>query len=88
MTEVFMVLLDANILADVFIHLTGGQSKFEFLSSQGGASSDQSTAKQSINFDEFPIAQVSISSADMTAHENRLQQIEADNKLTTLWNES
>jgi hypothetical protein len=24
----------------------------------------------------------------MTAHENRLQQIEADNKLTTLWNQS
>ena len=81
-------LLDANILADVFIHLTGGQSKFEFMSSQGGSSSDESNAKQSVNFDQFPIAQVSISNEDMTAHENRLQQIEADNKLTTLWNQS
>ena len=26
-------LLDANILADVYIHLTGGQSKFEFMTS-------------------------------------------------------
>ena len=81
-------LLDANILADVFIHLTGGQSKFEFMSSQGESALDESTAKQSVNFDEFPIAQVSISNDDMTAHENRLQQIEADNKLTTLWNQS
>ena len=81
-------LLDANILADVFIHLTGGQSKFEFMSSHGGASADKSTAKQPVNFKEFPIAQVSISSEDVTAHESRLKQIEADNKLTTLWNQS
>ena len=58
------------------------------MSSQGGASSDESAVKQSVNFDEFPIAQVSISSEDMTAHESRLQQIEADNELTTLWNQS
>jgi hypothetical protein len=58
------------------------------MSSQGGSALDESTAKQSVNFDEFPIAQVSISNDDMTAHENRLQQIEADNKLTTLWNQS
>ena len=58
------------------------------MSSQGGSSSDKSDTKQSVNLDEFPIAQVSISNEDMTAHENRLQQIEADNKLTTLWNQS
>jgi hypothetical protein len=58
------------------------------MSSQGGSSSDNSDTKQSVNFDEFPIAQISISNEDMTAHENRLQQIEADNKLTTLWNQS
>jgi len=81
-------LLDANILADVFIHLTGGQSKFEFMSSQGGSSSNESATKKPVNFDEFPVAQVSISSEDMTAHESRLKQIEADNKLTTLWNQS
>ena len=58
------------------------------MSSQGGSSSGESNTKQSVNLDEFPIAQVSISNEDMTAHENRLQQIEADNKLTTLWNQS
>ena len=35
-------LLDANILADVFIHLTGGQSKFEFMGSDLGGSYNDS----------------------------------------------
>jgi len=81
-------LLDANILADVFIHLTGGQSKFEFLSTQGNDSSKDSSAKNSINFDELPIAKISLSSNDMAAHESRLKQIESDNELTAIWNQS
>jgi len=78
-------LLDANILADVFIHLTGGQSKFEFLSTQGNDSSKDSSLKNSINFDELPIAKISLSSNDMAAHE---RQIESDNELTAVWNQS
>jgi DNA polymerase-3 subunit epsilon len=81
-------LLDANILADVFIHLTGGQSKFEFLSTQGNDSSKDSSVKNSINFDELPIAKISLSSNDMAAHESRLKQIESDNELTAVWNQS
>ena len=81
-------LVDAQILADVFVRLTGGQSKFEFMSSQGGSSSGESNIKQPVNFDEFPVVQVPISDDDITAHKNRLQQIEADNKLITLWNQS
>jgi DNA polymerase-3 subunit epsilon len=81
-------LLDANILADVFMHLTGGQSKFEFLSSQGDSSSEDSAAKKLINFDELPITKVSLTANDMKAHENRLKQIESDNKLTAIWNQS
>ena len=81
-------LLDANILADVFMHLTGGQSKFEFLSSQGDSSSEDSAAKKLINFDELPIAKISLTADDMKAHESRLKQIESDNKLTAIWNQS
>ena len=81
-------LLDANILADVFMHLTGGQSKFEFLSTQGNDSFKDSSAKNSINFDELPIAKISLSSNDMAAHESRLKQIESDNELTAVWNQS
>ena len=79
-------LVDAQILADVFIHLTGGQSKFEFISTQSGASNDSAIDKF-IDLDKFPISAVSISNEEVTAHENRLKQIESDNKLTTLWNQ-
>jgi len=81
-------LLDANILADVFMHLTGGQSKFEFSSSQGDSSSEDSAAKKLINFDELPIAKISLTANDVKAHESRLKQIESDNKLTAIWNQS
>ena len=81
-------LLDANILADVFMHLTGGQSKFEFLSAQGDASSKDSKAKNAINFAELPIAKISLSADDITAHKSRLTQIESDNELTAIWNQS
>ena len=81
-------LKDANILADVFMHLTGGQSKFEFLSSQKDSSSEDSSAKKLINFDELPIAKISLTANDMKAHESRLKQIESDNELTAVWNQS
>ena len=81
-------LLDANILADVFMHLTGGQSKFEFLSSQGDASTEDLKTKNAINFAELPMAKISISASDITAHESRLKQIESDNELTAIWNQS
>ena len=81
-------LLDANILADVFMHLTGGQSKFEFSSSQGDSSSEDSAEKKLINFDELPIAKISLTANDVKAHESRLKQIESDNKLTAIWNQS
>jgi hypothetical protein len=80
--------LDANILADVFMHLTGGQSKFEFLSSQGDASTEDLKTKNAINFAELPMAKISLSASDITAHESRLKQIESDNELTAIWNES
>ena len=81
-------LLDANILADVFMHLTGGQSKFEFLSSQGDASTEDLMTKNAINFAELPMAKISLSASDITAHESRLKQIESDNELTAIWNQS
>ena len=80
-------LLDANILADVFIHLTGGQSKFDFISSQGTSAKDQASRK-AIDFDRFPITPVSVSEEEAMSHESRLKQIEKDNNVTTLWNQS
>lgn len=80
-------LLDANILADVFIHLTGGQSKFDFMSSEQAQSAKDQSLRQAIDFNNFPITQVSVSDEEAASHESRLQDIEKDNNLTTLWNQ-
>ena len=68
-------LLDANILADVYIHLTGGQSKFEFISSSTTSNIDTDTGNLSIDFKKFPISKVKISKEDMIANDQRMQEI-------------
>ena len=68
-------LLDANILADVYIHLTGGQSKFEFISSNTSSNTDTNTSNLSVDFKKFPISNVKISKEDMIANDQRMQEI-------------
>ena len=68
-------LLDANILADVYIHLTGGQSKFEFISSSTTSNIDTDTSNLSIDFKKFPISKVKISKEDLIANDQRMQEI-------------
>ena len=58
-------LLDANILADVYIHLTGGQSKFEFMSSNMNSNSDSEVSELSIDLDQYPIPKIAVSQEDM-----------------------
>ena len=68
-------LLDANILADVYIHLTGGQSKFEFTSSNTTSNTDTNTSNLRFDFKKFPISKVKISKKDMIANDQRMQEI-------------
>ena len=68
-------LLDANILADVYIHLTGGQSKFEFISSNASSNTDTNTSNLSVDFKKFPISKVKISKEDMIANDKRIEEI-------------
>ena len=68
-------LLDANILADVYIHLTGGQSKFEFVSSNTTYNSDINHSDSSIDLKKFKISRVKISKEDMIANDQRMQEI-------------
>ena len=68
-------LLDANILADVYIHLTGGQSKFEFMSSNMNSNSDSEVSELSIDLDKYPIPKVVVSQEDMLANDQRVAAI-------------
>ena len=68
-------LLDANILADVYMRITGGQSKFEFISSNTTSNKDRNTSNLSVDFKKFPITKVKISKEDMIANDQRMQEI-------------
>jgi DNA polymerase-3 subunit epsilon len=68
-------LLDANILADVFIHLTGGQSKFEFMGSDSGGSYNDSAETVTIDIQKYPIPKVHLSNEDIAANDHRMAEI-------------
>jgi len=68
-------LLDANILADVYIHLTGGQSKFEFMTSNTNSNSENDSDNFSIDLNKFPIPKITVSKEDMMANDQRIKVI-------------
>ena len=68
-------LLDANILADVYIHLTGGQSKFEFMTSNINSNSKSDVNDFYIDLKKFPIPKITVSEEDMFANDQRITEI-------------
>ena len=68
-------LLDANILADVYIHLTGGQSKFEFKSSDNNSNLDHQNNKSGVDLKKFRIPKILVSHEDALAHDERIATI-------------
>jgi len=68
-------LLDANILADVYIHLTGGQSKFEFITSNTNSNLNSKSGDLDIDFKKFPIPKITVSQEEILAHDQRIKAI-------------
>ncbi len=68
-------LVDANILADVYIHLTGGQIMLNFLSSNSKTSNQSNDEKESNNLLDYSITQVTVSDEDMTAHKKKEDEL-------------
>ena len=78
-------LLDANILADVYMQLTGGQSKFEFASnSVNNASTDNGIHDTKIDDGLIPVS-IESSKDEILEHEKRLSEIETKNDVQTIW---
>ena len=77
-------LLDANILADVYMSLTGGQSKFEFdtnnFSNNEKLSSDKTISRKNIE-----LVSIKANKNDLNEHESRLADIEKRNSVETIW---
>jgi DNA polymerase-3 subunit epsilon len=77
-------LLDANILADVYMSLTGGQSKFEFDSSNL-SNSKKTSSKNTISREGIELISIKASKSDIEEHESRLLDIEKRNSVETIW---
>ncbi|MBL88109.1 MAG: DNA polymerase III subunit epsilon [Gammaproteobacteria bacterium] len=78
-------LLDANILADVYMYLTGGQSKFEFISNGAESNTKEADNNNSINISNSQLHRINSSKNDIDNHEARLKSIENDNSIKAIW---
>ena len=78
-------LLDANILADVYMQLTGGQSKFEFITNGTALSNKNIDSKNLIveKIDNLP--KINICKEDIQAHESRVAEIEKKHSVSVIW---
>ena len=77
-------LLDANILADVYMSLTGGQSKFEF-DTNNFSNSEKLSSDNSISRKDIELVSIKANKDDLNEHESRLTDIEKRNSVQTIW---
>ena len=80
-------LLDANILADVYMMLTGGQSKFEFSANSMNLNNKNNDSGNKISKDGLNLKLIKADKQDLKEHEIRLLDIEERNSVRTLWRE-
>ena len=80
-------LLDANILAEVYMMLTGGQSKFEFSANSMNTNSQNSDSRNEISKDGLKLKLIKADKQDLKEHDARLLDIEERNAIKTLWRE-
>ena len=77
-------LLDANILADVYMSLTGGQSKFEF-DSNNLSNIEKTSSKNTVSRENIELISIEANESDLKEHESRLADIEKRNSVETIW---
>ena len=77
-------LLDANILADVYMSLTGGQSKFEF-DTNNFSNNEKLSSNNTISRKNIELVSIKANKNDLDEHESRLADIEKRNSVETIW---
>ena len=78
-------LLDANILSDVFMHLTGGQSKFEFMTNGNSINTDKIKHTEVDEQLLKNLKTVNVCKTDIDSHEGKLSEIENKYKIDAIW---
>ena len=78
-------LLDANILADVYSNLTGGQSKINFVNKFEVDSKKEDKKQKSKHLNNLEITKIVTSEEDELLHSKRLKEIEEKIGKKVLW---
>ena len=78
-------LLDANILADVYMMLTGGQSKFEFSESAKNLPGIEKNIANDLKLDNINLVRLKTGADDIEKHESRLSEIANKHSIETIW---
>lgn len=76
-------LLDAELLADMYINLTRGQNTL--LMDEGPATDANGVRVKALDLSQFVLPVISASAQEMAAHEDVLKQIDASSKAKTIW---
>ncbi|GAB4218328.1 MAG: DNA polymerase III subunit epsilon [Rhodoferax sp.] len=77
-------LLDAELLADVFVNLTRGQESL-LIDEAGAQAGSGGLAAVQIDFGSLDLPVIAPTEAELAAHEAVLQQIDKDSKGKTVW---
>lgn len=85
--ELHGALLDAEILADVYLAMTGGQSTLELHSGAPGEDAQVPAARGQVSADRPALAVIRASAEELSAHARRLEAIEAASGGRCVWRE-
>ena len=78
-------LLDANILADVYMMLTGGQSKFEFMNDSSTANIIKKDTANNLSFEGINLVRLKSNDEYDQRHSKRLSEISEKYSIDTIW---
>jgi|TARA_B100001094_G_C18016887_1_gene713075 DNA polymerase-3 subunit epsilon len=78
-------LLDANILADVYIYLTGGQSKFEFIANNNDQSKKEADMQSELSNQDLNLSKIIANTKDLSAHEEKLKDMQDRSSIEPIW---
>tara|TARA_B100001093_G_scaffold468884_1_gene489209 strand:+ start:2821 stop:3537 length:717 start_codon:yes stop_codon:yes gene_type:complete len=78
-------LLDANILADVYMFLTGGQSKFEFDSTSYEQKEKEDKLEMKLSSQDFQLAKIIANKDELNEHDSKLKDMQERNSIEPIW---
>ena len=78
-------LLDANILADVYMYLTGGQSKFEFAPTSNEQKEKEDKLEMKLSSEDFHLTKIIANKDELNEHDAKLKDMQERNSIEPIW---